>query len=292
MTTGTRHHILPQFYLNNFAHPKGKDVHYIYMYSKNEQPRSLPVSKIARIKHYYSVTLEDGTKDTNIEKLFGQLENSVAPIIKNLQRRDKKLLTFERELLLEFMAYMATRIPSFRNMIENAQLHTYKIISSMMYHNENLLKSQVSKLQKSEGKEIGLSLDEIRELFDDNKYPIEVNPESSLEPMAKAAQAIFEMLTNMGWHFIRSENYQFLTSDNPVIPVVPESDGRMPVGFGMKNVEVTFPLSSNMCMIGGYNESDSFEQVRRETVQEINKRTISHAKKYLFAPFLSNEVRF
>lgn len=90
--------------------------------------------------------------------------------------------------------------------------------------------------------------------------------------------AVEEGLLSMNWVFLCSDRHQFLTSDNPVSFFKHE-------GIGSPQSELTFPLSSSVTLWATRRPRKHIEYVTAlpAGVKEINRRTASNSKRFLFS---------
>ena len=76
---GKRHHHLPAFLLRRFAERSGKREGLVWRLDMGSgQPRPVNPKREAALRHYYSVELPDGTKDTSPEDVIEAVENKTA----------------------------------------------------------------------------------------------------------------------------------------------------------------------------------------------------------------------
>jgi hypothetical protein len=95
----------------------------------------------------------------------------------------------------------------------------------------------------------------------------------------------------MHWTFLEAPDSEpdLLISDCPVMLTEPdaEEEHRKPLGIRNPNIELVMPLSRRMVAIARWNGPDSFgELVKGAAI--INERTLSYARRFVFAPYESD----
>lgn len=287
-------HYVPRGYLRGFTIPGEKSL--IWRYDKDtgeifKRPKS--INRICSEHQYYAQKNEDGSTDKEtMENAFHEIEDKTPRIIEkiytlknaekvNLSEDDKAVLSF-------FTALQLSRVPNFRNGIE--EMHR-KVV-------EIALSRQVDKSKKD-----GSLPDSIESLYKEGKINIHIEPFVSLQAMLTTAQEGAIRLLDKVWHFaMPAKGMTFVTSDNPVFFQAPEKyrDLSSQIGPFHPASEVTIPLRSNLLLIFSpsinYSKSE-YSQIDMTVVQldevdteNINKRTIHAAKKYVYSSEKSNDL--
>ena len=108
----------------------------------------------------------------------------------------------------------------------------------------------------------------------------------NLRMMLQIAETNYEALMKMDWHVWKADDdVQFLTSDNPVVSVLPEPGGRAVFGraFNLEKVEIVFPLSLFACLFARRGVSVSISSVANKWVRMVNKALVTMADRWIFA---------
>lgn len=289
MSRSKRHHYIPEFYLQNFVDQNSGDRQkLLHRYERGKDHIvALSPKDASVIKNYYLFQMDDGSKNTRLEKFLSELEDRIAPIILKTSVPAAFLTDEELSRLLYFAAFMYTRVPRFRDNIEKFLGRTERVIVKMLgVHAENWFPKM-----KMEDRELSeLTDEEVRKFaLDDSNYEIRVHPNESIKAMLHGVSTLFKILSTMRWGIVRAvEDIGFFTSDSPVVPDIPGEQTGMPVGFGMENVEVSFPLTPKLCMFGGWRIKNATAfpiPVPCDFVVNINDRTIDAAYKYVYASY-------
>lgn len=282
-----RHHFIPRFYLEGFVDPHNKP--YVWTYEKgNIDIIKASPADIAVQKHYYSFTTEEGSKDSeSFEDLFATIESNVAPLVSKLEQQ-KGLGEDEKKLFSYFLAFMMTRVPNFRNDIEESNSDVVKRIAMWMAGDSKCFEAMIENYEKDTGEDIGIPINELREfVLDDSRYSIKTNPEFSLFIILELSKSFARVFYKMNWLFLMAtDENKFLTSDNPLYYFDPTYDPKSPFGVGLinKNIQVTIPISNRLAILAGWNfKKDNYFKANGLLVRGINKRTIISALRYVYA---------
>lgn len=244
-------HFVPQCYLRNFSSNNEN----IYIYDKIERKifRS-SVDKVAYKNYFYEIPekyLNQIDKVTygaqyfekeffanNVERLYSQI---LKRIIGNgdswkLNKNGNETLSIEdKELFAQLIAIQYLRLPRIRenysNALEKVTDARTDIIKSFLRHEKPELKNEIEKI--------------------DVKYDQEYNSvlHSEIYANEELYNSIANQILNKHWVYFISESNDFQTSDNPII-IKPHIQNQRPYfeGFGMKGVEIIFPISSSILL--------------------------------------------
>lgn len=182
---------------------------------------------------------------------------------------------------------MMTRVPNFRNNIATMLESVIRRMNLMMASHKNGFASLIKRFEQDTGTKIGMPVEELRQfMLDESKYEIKANPQFSLAMAMSNSDKLTQVFYDMNWTFIKAtDSFKFLSGDNPLHYLDPTHDPRSFYGVGLlnKNVEVTFPLSSDIALLASWVGKSSYVQGRNKHVKGINKRTILAASKFVFA---------
>lgn len=273
----------------------------IWEYDKETGEVSLTSKSIREIcsEHlYYAQYDESGEVDKQaLEDAFQTIEDKTPRIIRriNVSTTGEKvaLSSEEHSTLSFFVALLLTRVPSFRDGIED--MHRRLV--------EMFLAPEV---ERSHGE--GTMPQIIEELYNKgqlyDQIEIEIKPQVSLKPMIELASISAQVLLIKLWAFVRPAiDMFFVTSDNPVYFQLPERlcGPRSPaIGPWHPLSEVTVPLRSDLAVIcrpsAGYGPGEArllpFRTARLNVgdTKNINKRIAIAAKRYVYAPERSSAL--
>lgn len=290
MTKKRRHHILPRFYLDGFTSPLKKSI--LYQYEKgNLKIVKITPENAAIIKDYYSIDDPRSEEDENlVEELLSVVESYSAPVIKKIKAKED-ISDEDREKFSIFLAYMFTRVPHHRQMTEDIYGKGMKSwLMALASHKEGF-KSHIKKYEEDTGKKIGFPVEKLREfLIDESKYEVRAHPNVSLDFISFALK-IAPIFLDMKWSFWEAtENYKYLTSDNPLYyhdRTAPPGQG---IGLINENIEVYFPVSRDLMFFGCWNNIQGYKKSDSNNVKGWNRNTIVYASRFVYSPQRSEGI--
>ncbi len=282
--TKRRHHYLPEFYLEGFIDPLNKP--YIWVYEKGDpEIKKASVKDIAIEKHYYSFITQEGQRDSEtFENFLASIENNVAPVFKKIKNQEI-LSEEERSWFAIFLGSLVTRVPNFRESIEESSAEVIKRINLKMASDRKSFESMIRSYENKTGNKLGLPIEDLQEFIRDGKYKIKVDPQFSLF-MVTLLYEFGLIFHKMNWTIFISDDHSFVTSDNPLFYNDPTHDPRSPVGVGFlnKNIRLTFPVTKELALLATWSgRKDFYSKTTNKFVRAINRRTIQSALKFIFS---------
>lgn len=286
------HHFVPECYLKWFTDPSYTGPHEPQIWqgvlSRNRiKPR--PIRKVASTKGFYRLSGGGGQDPDKIEKLFSNIEDAVAPVLKKLNLSDESLTGQEREDLLFFAATLAVRGPKMRASIDALAIDVLLKINKC---NAQMTSEQFQRLVEASPLGQSVTAEDAQDLQkwmrDPTNFELKMLPENSIDVALKTAkETIYPIFTKMKWALLcADEPLQFLSSDCPVIWWAPplEGGGGSGVGLWRKDVEVTFPLGRGRTLLGGWGDLPLVIRVTQAEVTAINHRTAIFAHTEILGP--------
>lgn len=286
-----RHHYVPRFYLEGFIDPK--NVPLIWIYEKgNKNIIKAAAADIAVRKDYYSFTTVSGEKDSEtFEDALAELESKAAPLLQKI--KNEELLTDEEKGVFSFfVAYTMTRVPNYRQNIEDISGGVIKKALMVAVSDRARFESDFAKLGKMRGEQQVKKIEDLIKLVLSGQYDIHVHPQFSLG-MIDIANELAPVFYRMNWAFIRSiDEYKFVTSDNPLYYYDPTHKPKSFDGVGLtnENTEVCFPLSRDLLLLCSWKKYKGYYQVKNKNVKEINRRTVIYASRFVFSSQKSHGI--
>jgi hypothetical protein len=228
--------------------------------------------------HFYTITLKDGKKSLVVEDTLSNIEGAYIAIFQNKIEKDLPLTDEERAKVAVFIAALYIRTSPYREGLREA----FGTLRSGMEDWKKQFETMSEKSKRamaaipSSGKGESISINDV------DKYLGHFNEHHSvnvIEQLPEIAQIIFDMK----WSIWRNVNSNFVTSDDPVVLLRPESIKKYGVnaigsrpGLLYKDTELTLPLSKDRLLLAGWilNEN-SYIDAPDDIVQMINYRTIT-----------------
>ena len=293
MARKKRHHYIPKFYLEGFVDPRNKP--FLWIYEKGGSKIIEASAKdIAVEKHYFSFLDSKGERDSEtLENALAEIEGKVASVCRKIFN-EKSLCEEDRSFFASFLALMMTRVPNHRNVISVMIESVIKKMSLMFASNKKGFEGSVKRFEHDTGNKIDMPIEDLRQIMlDESKYKIKANPQFSIAIALSNLDKLIQVFFDMKWTFLKAtDDYKYLSGDNPLYYYDPTYDPRSFYGVGLlnKNVEITLPISQEVALFASWQGKSGYTQGRNTHVKDINKRTILAASRFVFASAKSDII--
>jgi hypothetical protein len=291
------HHYIPRFYLRAFrdpACPEGQDP-WLWVVDLTERSVSRRSPKnVGKAANYYAFPDGGGGLNQAGEQVLSQIESDAAPVVAKLLRGENELSEEERGALAFFMAFLAMRVPYFRNLMEEADRQIGEMNLQIAANHPDYFERIVRESHKGIKEFTPEEIEKVRQwALNKGNYTVQVDPSSSLSTVFEVAPDFVPFLYNMNWAFlVAPAGSCFVTSDNPVSWVDPTPRPHfLGHGLAMPNIELTFPLSPNLCLMGTWREFIGREETNSDVVNQANWRRVISATRFVFANSESAALR-
>lgn len=245
-----KQHFIPQCYLRNFS----ENDKFVFVYSKKNKNKGYPqsIAKTACQDYFYTIPekyinqeffegidgnyIEKKILAENIESLYSDFLSKIIQAASVWTSRNESLEIFntkERDLFAALIAIQYLRMPNIRNMYWFAQRKAQKERNEI-----------VSAMKKAYG---NLDCNEAIALDREDDYASVLHSEIFLDETLIAD--IQDHLIKKIWKYKIAIDDAVFTSDNPIL-LKPHLQNQPAFydGFGMRGVEIIFPISKNILL--------------------------------------------
>jgi hypothetical protein len=280
------HHYVPVFYLAGFTLSSDRqDVLWVRDRQQDKCWQSRPVN-IAHQRDFYRVDI-DGLDPDAVEKALAEFEGQAADLFRNIAEKRQLPEGEEFDLLLNFVALQATRVPYHRQWYEDQAAHLAKWRARVALGHPSLFERFLDDLRR-QGEDVPDFITRegmVEFLEDESRYTIEIPQEASIHHMAEMAKTLLPVLDERSWSlFVAKEDRDdFVCSDRPVILVPTRRDAPPFLGFGMKYTEVIMPLNRQMSLVGRYDVEAQVFEADRILVGLFNQRMLDYSERFIYS---------
>ncbi len=276
-----RHHYVPQFYLNGFA-------------GDHERPRLFTVDLMGR-KNFYANPLNialkgdfhtvevDGHPPDLIETALSDFEGAVAPALARTVATATFASSEDKSYLLTFATLLLVKHPRMRAVMDN-------VVNAVVH---GASRSEASDAEAWEIKLRGMidagemppntDIEALRHSILSGDHTIKLSTGAHLEMEFEVAEELFPLVAQRKWNIYRAVEGEFVTCDRPVALSWADPTKNSPIGLGLKNTRLLFPLSPTVAISGGFELRDATVDLGAEDVAKINGRIILHAGRQVYA---------
>ena len=258
-------HYVPQAYLRGFTDPQSVEM--IWVYDKVQKTFfRTNVRNVAQENNFYGPEIEI--------VLNSDIENPANPVLEKLRRREA-ITADERYSLSTYIAVMLSRVPRRRAKIKE---RLPKEIEATIQQYVDAL-NHIAMTTDIQPEIVQKRLQELEDLR--IKYRTEPpEPVTKQINIPRPNEKIVHLIYSMVWRFLIADrgSTRFITTDNPAFFFEC-------YGFGREEAELSFPISSEMCLLGNWQAGKGAEGilgVPEVYVKEMNRRNISAATRFVF----------
>jgi len=281
-----KHHYLPQAYLAAFTDTESKDGQF-YVLDKNSGYyfRTSP-KNVAAERDFNRVDVEGKPPDV-LEQALSPFEDRAVQACRNVNRTKTFPSDEDYDYIINLLCLIAVRNPQMRTSFNQAREQTLNIIGDLLVSDEKIWKHHLKKAQESGYVEQNdVSFEEMKRFIEDRNYKIEFAPEGNLQVEFHAFDGLLPLLGKRLWSLLVAPNSGpcFVCSDHPVVLTRKKLGSLAPIGYGLKNTEVVFPLGPRTCFYGVYEEPlRTVVTMKPAQIAIMNSRVADSAERHVFS---------
>jgi hypothetical protein len=286
LATKSNHHFIPQFYLRGFAQGVGRQAK-VFTFDKDTKGAfSTLVRNVGSRRHFFRVDA-DGVDKNFIEDEMSKIEAVMSAHLKDVIEARRFPSEDHYASVMNIAANLAIRIPRVRDISEGMYIDVARRIMNLSVSSPEIWRSQIEQMRKA-GKSIraDLEYEEARKFVEDGSFEITVNQTHLIQLEFKMLLPVVDYCSRRNWCFISAPNgSQFISSDNPVVLSWTDGDERTPYspGHGLPGTMVVFPLSSDLLLLGTFEDLAAETSYCADQVVAANTLIAHYAMKQIYA---------
>ncbi len=294
MTTARLHHTLPQAYLSAFTDKGNKEgkLHVLDVesgYSFRTSPKN-----VAAERDFNRVDIEGCPLDA-AEQAFALFEEPAVEAIRKVLVSEVFPCNEDCNLILNFLAFIAIHNPHLRNTFNRAREKELHLICSLLVSDKKLFDTHLRRAREDgHVPDTRLSFENVKKFVEDRRYRIEFSPGDNLRTELKAFDKVLPLLGQRTWSLLIAPGGgpEFICSDHPVT-IVWKDARNAPVGYGLKETEVFFPLGRRAGFYGTFEDPlPPVVHLRPVHVATMNTRVVMNAKRHIFSTLKSFKIKY
>ena len=289
-------HIIPRFYLEQFATPSkrgpGKPGR-IWVYEQNQEPDERATSVQGKEKGYFGYFTPNGTLEESFETVLADRENECNDILACSRFDTFPWPLRAREKLAFYAALLFSRATQRR---DHAVTQWGKIMAELRHaETDDQLVKEIAdavacKLDLPAPKEAVRN--RIGRYIRESETPQEAK-NNFLSGLLDNAELIAKMLlAKEPWRVLRpAEDSQFITTDNPLVTFVPLGNGLLHPGYGFRKeiADAAFPLAPDACLLMGKAWAVP-RTLETGMIASLNEALIAISDRYVYSKVRSDEI--
>lgn len=286
-TTARRHHYLPQAYLAAFTGTGTKDGQFYVLDTINDTRFCTSPINVAVERDFNRFDIEGEPPDF-FEKTFSDFEERAIQAIKNVNK-NKTFPSYENfNYILNLICLIAVRNPQLRKSFNKARELSSHIVGNLLFSDKKIWDHHLKKAQEAGYiADIVVSFEDIKRFFKKRRYKIEFSPGSNLQIELQSFDKLLILLGQRIWSLLIAPSHgtNFICSDHPVTLTWKNPDINGPIGYGLRNTEVFFPLGPEIGFYGVYEETlRTIVNLNPAQVAKMNTRIANNAERHVFSP--------
>lgn len=279
-----KHHYVPQAYLSAFTPEGAKDGQFFVLDVENSRAFCTSPGNVGAKRDFNRIDVEGRSPDA--------VENALAPFegeAVNAIRRVIETQCFPNDsdwnLILNLLALIAVRNPGMRSSFNRAREQSLRMIGDLLASDENLWKTHVQKAREAGEHMPDVSFDEFKSFIERGDYDLVFHPQENLRIEFNALDKVLPFLGQRTWSVLVAPTTgpEFICSDHPV--TLAWKNGRKgPVGYGLRETEVFFPLGRHVGFYGTYETPlKPVVNCRPLNVAIMNGRVMNNAERHVYS---------
>lgn len=284
-STARRHHYLPQAYLAAFTRTGSKDDQFFVLDVHSGRPFSTSPINVAVERDFNRVDIEGRSIDA-IEQALSPFEEQAVMAIRNVIESEKFPNEEDCNWILNLLGLIAVHNPQLRKSFNRSREQLIHCIGDLLVSDKKIWEHHVKKAREFvENINDDVSFDNMKQFIEERKYRLEFSPEGNLRVEFHAFDKLLPILGQRTWSVLVAPNDgpEFICSDHPVT-LVWKSGKVGPVGYGLKETEVFFPLGRNIGFYGVFETPlKPAVKLKPDHVAMMNRRVILNAERHVFS---------
>ena len=287
LNVARNHHWIPQFYLRGFCSRTEANSR-LWTYDFKSKKAFFPNPRnVGSARDFNRVDIQDLPIDA-LETAYSGFEAEVNEAIQGMVESNGGFPNSEtRNLIINFIALLAVRNPRLREQQVDFKKSTSAKIMQAVLSSKETYEHYVQKA-KAEGDidvDNNTSYEEALALETSGDYKVEVSREFLIRQEVKLHDTLLTWLGRRFWMVVRlrSEAASFITCDHPVCLRTTSLSKGLRFGYGHKNTIVLFPLTSEMFLVGKFDELSPSMEADERFVARLNTVVMSQSERQIYA---------
>jgi hypothetical protein len=290
-------HFVPRFLLAGFTASLTREDRLWVTDLKTDRGWPDKPAKAGYKRKFYDIQKAGLEPDFFDKAINDEIDALAAPIIRNVI--DLGLIparnSEEYEILISFVALLASRVPAMRTMLDAAIDDLGKFLFEQDTKTPERWNRLRGRFEKDTNQE-GLSYEDAGCVVEENSVSFTLHQNSHVGMIWKTVEAILPCLLERNWAILTSSSGSLICSDNPVSVSITSGGmtGWYQPGFGVEGAEVTVPLNRYTLLRGAFEPQRTQTDITRRQVAYYNSLRIIQAERFLYAnsasfPWLDTE---
>lgn len=287
--TARRHHYVPQCYLKGFTVERKKRRQITVFDGVEKKIFTTALENVALERDFNRFEAEGIAPDA-FENKLAEMESEFAKALDYIIEKQSIANDIDRANLLNLICSLGIRNPRFRETVRSGHERVSKLMLELTTKTpERWAAQSASAIKSGTLKESDrLTYEQAKDFVERDQYTIELATERHIQLEIGAFDKVLPTFFARKWTLLiaSSKSGGFITSDHPVILSFsdPKMRGKMfSPGFGLRNTEVAFPISTRLAVVGRFEGSEAEMDVGEYVVAAINGGQVAYSERQVYA---------
>ena len=281
------HHFVPQGYLAGFTEGGTRDGR-LFVFDRVSRSVFQTKPRNVGAERDFNRIDADGQDPDVLERALGEFEGRAISVIRGIQASGELPADEKFSYVLNLMALLIVRNPRSRKNMNNARRHMVRVIGDLLASDKLLFEHHLAKAKEDEfvPQDAEVSFEVMRQFIHDDQYTVTVSTSESLSLELAGFDNALRLLGSRYWSLVTAavDAPDFVTCDHPVTPVFKDPSRRGPIGYGLPETEVSFPLNTRQALLGVLEAPLAVRiEAQADQVADINTRTVYHADRQVYS---------
>jgi hypothetical protein len=278
MAGARRHHYVSQFYLRNFLVPGAPPLLYV-IDKRRSTDFEASTRDVAQQRDFHRIDIA-GIAPNAIEEALSKFEGDAASAVRTILGRRAVGHDDHAQVLFYYMALTLVKTPAMRSKMDELTNQMMTMIGRHDAADPVAFGDKVSRMIEEGVMESDTDVEALRQAVLSDDYAISLARESHLDLEFGAARDILGFFVGRKWLFIEASEGQFVTCDRPVV-LTRDEPGLL--GLADPAVQILFPLSPTVVILGMVDAVESVVPAKRAAVAEFNAKVSWNAHRQVYA---------
>ena len=281
------HHFVPQGYLAGFTDDGTREGRLFVSDLVSRSVFQTKPRKVGAERDFNRIEADDQDPDA-LERRLGEFEGRAISVIRWIQASGELPSDEELSYVINLTALLVVRNPKRRRAMNSARRQTVRVIGDLLTSDRRLFEYHIAKA-KGDGfvrQDAEVSFEAMRKFIQDDQYTVTVSINESLSLELSGFENALRLLGSRYWSLVTAaaDAPDFVTCDHPVTPVFKDPKRGGPIGYGLRETEVSFPLNTRQVLLGVLEDPLPLRlEARARQVAAINSRTVHHADRQVYS---------
>jgi hypothetical protein len=280
-----QHHYVSRFLLDGFTDTGTRDGRLFVFDQRQPKTWWTSTSKAARERDFCRIDIPGAGTDA-VDHGLGGFEAEVAPVVREVRSTFRLSRGRQFKLLLNLIALHTAREPATRRIMSGAVDQLLRRELQAATATRERWESSVAAMRRDGFEMPATCTWEGMRDFARSEFTIDMSNNNHVDTMKDAIDIALTHLLARDWSIVVSAfgAPNFITSDRPATlrPRAGLPPG-VPLGFGLPNVDVLFPVSKRALLVGTAMPRDFPEVADRGEVAMLNDAIAAFSDRFLFA---------